>query len=450
MTASPLHALAAGWEALRRAPRGQQAAVLAGFLLLLTMLPLGRLAPDSGGLLAPLTVDSGVLSRERPGLDFFTIYEAGHAVLQGRDPYAVAPGMEAPARAPYFTLFRYLPVTAVWLGVPLNVLPPWPAFYAWLVFLVALVAANFLLCVGRAPRFLPLQALIWFAWFPLIAEFHMGQFTLLMATALLWGVDAFLSGRRGSGIAAWAVAVLLKVYPVAMAPLLARWGAWKAVALALVLIAASSAAVPLILPSNVAEGFGRTNVEGRFVLGIRKPYAGAMGMQELTNAAFWKLSGRSFGDDLPASLQSLPPLADPVWILNALLVGCFGLVCFWALRRGWGAQNLPALGIFWLIWFYAYVDCWEHHYVLVQALLGLLVARGAMDWRVALAVWAGAGGPSLWWFWQRSGYAGNALTESVGMLYFLQRPAGLLVLTIWLVREAAQAPREEAQELPLP
>src|SRR5690606_27448459 len=104
-----------------------------------------------------------------------------------------------------------------------NVLPPWPALVVWSLLGVVMLVLNFLLCAGRRPELIPAFALLWFAWFPIIAELHMGQFTLFMGTLMLWGMDWLLRGRAGGGVG-WALAVMLKVYPIAMAPSLFLWG----------------------------------------------------------------------------------------------------------------------------------------------------------------------------------------------------------------------------------
>lgn len=429
-------ALAEGWRALLRAPAAHRALAAALGVLLLAMLPFGRTRPgDAGGLLAPLTADSGLIARQVPGIDFYSVYDAGTRLLRGLDPYGVNAATGGPGlRAPWVATYRYLPITAFWLAAPLNILPPRPAYVAWVLVCVAMVAGNFLLCAGRRPESIPFWALLWFAWFPTIAELHMGQFTLFMATLMLWSLDGLLDGRgRGVG---WALAVLLKVYPVAMAPSLFLWKRRGVVILTVALAVGSTVAWKAAMPAEaMEEGLGRRGVYGRLVGGTRQPYAGAQGVQELAVAAGCVLGGRSFRDAVPAPP---PPLQDPVFLTNAVVLGSFALLCGWALWRTRRAPSAEAIGLFWLAWFYAYVDCWEHHYALAQALLALLVLRRVVEMPLALLCWACAGGPSLWWLWQRTGLGGNPLSEAIGLLYFVQRPVAVLMLSLHLARRLAR------------
>lgn len=415
-----------GWRALRAAPLVQRAWVAALLVLLLLMLPFGRSRPgDGGGVLAPLTVDSSVQFRAVPGVDFYSVYDAGTRLLRGMDPYGVNEATGGPGlRAPYVATYRYLPIAAFWLAAPLNLLPPRPAYVVWVLACAAMLLANFLLCVGRRPAWLPYFALLWFGWFPVVAELHMGQFTLFMATLMLWSFDGFFAGH-GRGIG-WSFAVLLKVYPIAMAPSLFLWKR-RAVAVAVVAIAVGTTLLwKVAVPSAIDEGLGNRGIAGRLVGGTRQPYAGAQGVQELVVAAGCFLERRGFGAPAPPR----PPLQDAVFLANAVVLASFALLCAWGLWRTRREPSLAFIGLLWLAWFYAYVDCWEHHYVLVQALLGLLAARGLIGWRLALLCYLCAGGPSLWWLWQRLGFP-NVL----GFLYFVQRPIAVLALSVHLARE---------------
>ena len=435
---APQEAVRQGWRALLSAGPRVQGALAGLFLLALAMLPVGRAGPDDGGgVLAPLTADSGYVFRTRPAADFFSVYDAGARVLRFEDPYGVNEDTgEEGVRAPYVATFRYLPITAVWLAVPLNVLPPWPAFSAWVALNFVLLIFNFLLCAGRNPRRLLLFGVIWLAWFPLIAEWHMGQFTFFMSSLMLWGFDAMWSGHR-CGALGWLFAALLKVYPIAMAPSLWLWGRRWIVVWALLLAFGTTAAWRLAMDSGFDEGMVRRGVAGRLIGETRLPYAGAVGTQEMVNAVVWEVSGRSFN---PEGRRGLPDswAGDPVFWLNGLVLAAYTALCLWALWKTRRYPSLAAIGLFWMAWFVAYSDAWEHHYVLIQGLLGLLLAWRVIDWRVALACWAFAGGPSLWWPWFRSGYHGDFLSESLGLLYFLQRPLAVILLAAVLVRLIAK------------
>ena len=428
-----------GWRVLRKSGRGPLAIVAVFALLAVLMLPVGRTAPgDGGGLLAPLTVDSGALFRQRPAADFFSVYDAGARLLVGRDPYSVNEDEGRPGvRAPYVASFRYLPVTVVWLAVPLNLLPPWPAYYTWVAICFGLQVASFLLCVGRAPERLVLLAGIWFGWFPLIAEWHMGQFTFLMAVLMLWGFDGLMSGSRHAWVG-WFFASLLKVYPVGMGPSLWRWG-WRGPVVAVgLLILLPTIAWRAAAPAGFDEGMINRGVGGRIIGELRLPYMGAMGVQSLNGAVVWSLAGQAY---MPNPVRPNPPI--PEWaplaakVLNATTLGLYLLGAFWVLVAA-RKPSWEAVGYYWLAWFFAYVDCWEHHYVLIQTLLGGLVAWRVIDWRVAVVAWAAAGGPSLWYAWFKLSQHAPELAEWLGLPYFLQRPVAIWLLAVVLLVRFAQ------------
>ncbi len=412
------------------------------FALTLLMLPVGRGAvhehrkateagytreADAGSLLAPLAFDSGLNFRLRPGADFFAIYEAGLRARSGDDPYSA--GLEAPRRAPYATQFRYPVITAYWLGAPLSLLPPWVAYGFWIGACVAMLIANYLLCVGRSPKHAILLAVIWFAWFPVVPELHMGQFSLLVATLLLWSADAFLAGRRWGGIP-WLLAATVKVFPLAWAPVLWRIGRRRAAIVVTLLLVGSAALSLAVFPSGRSEGILSGGIFGKVIAKTHQPYAGAQGLQSAINAVCWKLSGKGFND--PSPDPPIPNLSDPTLILSILIIAAycaFALLAIVRMAAHPSAKSLAALlALLWLAWFVAFRDNWEHHYVLVQALAALLLSRGVLTGRQAIMIWCFAGAPSLWFLWQKLGGIGGGVSEVIGVLYFFQRPVALLIL----------------------
>jgi hypothetical protein len=400
--------------------------------LSLLMLPVGRVGPnDGGGLLAPFCADSALIFRTSPAVDFFSVYDAGSRLLEGRDPYGVNAAGGKGLHAPYVATFRYLPVTVLWLSVPLNLLPPWPAFYAWVVLCFLLQVANFLLCLGRAPDRALLLGLLWFCWFPLIAEWHMGQFTFFMATLLLWGFDAMLSGTR-LGAVGWLFATLLKVYPIGMAPSLWLWGHRRTVLVALALVFGATFLFRAYAPEGLQEGLVERGVSGRLIGEARLPYAGAMGVQEVVNALTWKASGLSFTPHREQAVSDWVRRLVP--LMNGVLLAVYLAGAAWVLWHSRRRASWYAVGYYWLAWFFAYVDCWEHHYVLVQALAAGLLAWGLLSPRLTFVVWLSAGAPSLWWLWYRTGYADALLPETLGTIYFIQRPVSIFLLAAACLR----------------
>lgn len=403
------------------------------------MLPVGRSGgPDpaslaSWGVLAPLTADSGSihLSRYRRGMDFFSIYDAGAALLQGADPYDISRG---PVRAPIATDFRY-PPTALLLAVPMNILPPWVAYACWVGFLVLLAIANFLLCAGRRPEQIPLFALLFFASFPMIAEFHLGQFSFLVGSLLLWGGDRMTRGAS-SGVALWGAAMFVKVYPLGMAPSLFLWGWRRSVSIVVGILVLTVVGWLALGPPAYREGLAERDLGRGFVGRSEVPYAGAQGLPSMVNAGVWKLVlDRSLNPQQPQPV----PSPDPVFLINLVVIVGYGLLCLWVLWRTRRGFSLEALAIFWCVWFLVYRDCWEHHYLMFTPLVALLLAQGKIGWRLALFAWLCCGAPSLWWLWERTGYAGNFTTELIGTAYSFQRPWGPIAICVAMASRIARA-----------
>lgn len=385
-------------------------------MLLLLMQPFGRgriFPGDSGGLLAPLTADSGhpSLSRYSPGLDFYSIYDAGARFVSGANVYAPAQIQ----RAPYATLFRYPPVTILWLAVPLSLPPPKVAFILWVGFLSSLLLVNFVACVGVRPDLLWTWAFLWLAWAPTIGELHMGQFSLLLGSLLLWGLLPVVGGGPGSA-AGWVLASLLKIYPILMAPLMLAKGRQMAVFLAVGLLVGGAAAWKLARPADQAAPLAIDQV----IRAGSQPYAGAQGPQETVAALAWLASG-----------NSLSKAAEPSglgWVFPACLAlaGGFVLLCAAAWWRERLAPSPALFGLFWLAWFFCFKDTWDHHYMIVQSLLAFLLLTGTISWRAAAAVWLCCGAPSAWLLWYRLDW------EPLGLIYFTQRSAGVVLLAVLL------------------
>lgn len=417
------------------------------FLVFLSFVPVGRTSPGAhlegrpgdpvasqpgrlgGGVWKPLAVDSGYLFEHRIGTDFFAVYEAGALLLAGRSPYLADPDLQVPVRAPWCTAYRYLPIAAFVFGVPLNVLPPWWAYLLWIGVYFVCVVGTFLLCVGRRPDALLILGVVWLCWFPMSVEWYMGQFTQLMALLLVWGMDGISRGRSCGGWL-WAVSVAVKIYPCAMALPLWVWKWHRTVLLAGLVLGGSTVGFFLASPGS-RDSFQSRGVEGRVLMRQQQPYAGAQGMQAGVNAALWSLQGRSFGSDftIESPRPSGPPRDVVTWSVG-ILVAAFGLLVLssvWVFRRRF--HPVP-MGLFWLIWFFAYRDVWEHHFVLVQALVGFWLVFGVLKPWQGLVVWLGAGTPSLWVFFHWAQVQGVEPVQTLlGLLYFWQRPAAILFVT---------------------
>lgn len=398
-------------------------------LVNIATLPLGRFEDRVAvGLLVPLTVDSGTLHRQAPGLDFFSIQDAGARLVLGGDPYS----MEHPLamRAPYATDFRYPPITLFWLALPLNVLPPWVAFFAWVGCLYFICWGLFFYCVGRSPGMIIPFTLFWLAFFPLIAERHLGQFSLFLGILLFLAIEGTMRGHRPM-MWFWVPAAWLKLFPLAMAPSLFLWGWRRMVTVAIVLLVLVSTGWMVFSDGGYGLALTTRDLGGGFLGTMEPPYAGRQGVAAFVNVFFWKTSGHSLGHF--TGWQPLPTGFDPVYFFSLLIATIYATFMAWVIWETRGRFSLPTLGILWLAWFFMIYDCWEHHYTALIPLVALMLLHGYLSWCRAIVLWVFLGAPSLWWPWLRMGYAGNPAAELLGFLYFLQRPVGLLILLLALL-----------------
>jgi len=147
-------------------------------------------------------------------------------------------------------------------------------------------------------------------------------------------------------------------------------------------------------------------------------------VQEGLRIIDWKLiHGLSFAAN-PNDTAGTTMLRPAAWAVALL----YGAICGVALLRQ-SSRTVPhVVGLLWLSWFVVQEDCWEHHYMMLQCLLGYLLINQSIRPSIAIFCWFAAGAPSFWWLWFRMGYQGNPAAEFLGLLYFLQRPLAVVVL----------------------
>jgi len=116
------------------------------------------------------------------------------------------------------------------------------------------------------------------------------------------------------------------------------------------------------------------------------------------------------------------------------------------LRRKAVVHPLDVFALVWLWWFIAYLDTWEHHYVMLLPLVALLGATGRLSgWTlwIPAALW---GMPSLWSVAGPAVAAGEPGAPGLVILYFLQRPVGVFWVFGVIARRALRRRVEETME----
>jgi len=207
--------------------------------------------------------------RAGPGGDFFATYHAGIKVSRGDSMYD---NKENPRVTPEFFPFRYLPIVAQTVGRAVITVAPQTAHRAWIIFLELMLILSVVVLwrelrtdEWRVGIITPLLLSS-----PYFLELHMGQFTF--ATSALLAIGMLLLDRSSKkalvgGTAAFAAAVLLKVFPLVAGAALLRYrrGFIAGVITAALVLAVS---VPYFLgheadwASFAKTNFGNTKTEG--------------------------------------------------------------------------------------------------------------------------------------------------------------------------------------------
>ena len=408
--------------------------------------------PSERSLVFPLYNDA--VHRIGPFADFFAVYRSGFCLRQGIDFYGSGTRI---TEVPYFYHYRYLPVVAYALGLPLSFLSARAAAILWTLLLEAVLAA-FLLLYWRRTEDLGtrvLAAVFLLLSTPYFLEVHMGQCTF--ATLALVGIALLLveapaeptagayrpatgaaasgsgsSGKRMVGAAAaFSAAVLLKLFPFVLAPALLRRGRmgrfW--------LLAAASSLVLLNLPYFLLHSLSWSHyLERNFSPGAvwdgLSP--GNHGLVYILHLLIQDLGGA----------WSRAGWVDFVQIWRVLVLGPACLLVLLSRRKDFVAG--AAVLIF--AHFAAFHQVWEHHWS-GALILGLLLLRHpAFSERergvrrlgliLGLALWAmptpfifldhlyGAGGgdPSETWpSWARLLPPAVKVVPLIGILSFLVR-----------------------------
>ncbi len=425
----------------------------------------------------------------RIAADYFAIYEAGYRTLHGIDPYSVNTDRTPMAAPTDFAAFRYLPITAVVLAAPLALLPPWISYSFWIVLSELLLLFNLGLTVALAgPRLRRPLGALWLVYVPLHIEWHMGQFSFFMACLLFWCGVGLWQARYRLASTWWGVSTWLKNWTVLFWPFwILRRRAALAATLWVAVLTVTTAGYFFLNPASF-EVFLNRATDRRLAGGVDDLYWGRQGVQMLP--AVLLAGGRMPEERRPAQDSQSPDSPDRqrglAEIINALLsagaLAVIGLAFFrfhQQTRRRMGdpvplsngnpstppadrsdvaAPKTPALSgkgappasggaplplhsldllaLIWLWWFFAYLDTWEHHYVMLLPLLALLGATGRLagiHWWIPALLCAL---PSLWSVAGPAVATRDPFSPLWVILYFAQRPVAVLWIFARIAKRA--------------
>jgi hypothetical protein len=369
------------------------------------------------GWLNPLFNDA--YNRPGPGVDLFAVYHAGRQVVTDRDPYLMD---EEPRVTPHYSPFRYPPAVALTIGVAVSGLKPWPTYIAWLVVLELVLAANLLLMRKLVHDELHRDVLAagFLAFTPLYLELWMGQFTLATATLVMFAFYAWERGRARLGAGLWAGAAAIKLFPLALVPLLLRRRRYLAVVVGGAVLGASLSW--FLWHGDDWEIFYRLNFTE---VDFRTYHAGNFGLQA------WVYE----------TLSLFHSPTEPQWRAIASLMS-LALVAATTLamvrHRDADARVSVAIALILLPLLSKHV--WEHHYVLVLPALVLLTAAWADQpkrLRLLVVVYALLWLPSALVFLQSGAptwYPELQWSQGAVAAYHALKPLTLLALFVYCVR----------------
>jgi hypothetical protein len=335
---------------------------LLALALLLHLILVGSVATQALDPRVPATTRRFLTSRlyfdaeywPGPGGDFFALYHGGLQVRRGLSPHDLTPG---PGDNSYFFRYIYSPDLAQTLGRIVTLLPPRPAYLAWLgtieLTLFSWIALIWRQRIADGVKTFAIALLLISQ--PYVLELHMGQFTF-MATSLALAA-AWLTGgqrlRRGAAFAAIFAGTLLKTFPLVTLPayIRARAGrSWPALA------GGCLAAAIVLGPALLNRGNGHVALGMVDSVGVPHP-----GAESLAQAVFLVVLAGT-GEWIPTRFPLVPEL---------LVVLSVGVTAVLVIRR-------PALGVLRsaaamvMAFFLGYLHAWEHHYAAVL-LAGTLV-----------------------------------------------------------------------------
>lgn len=312
-------------------------------------LRVNRADPSTRSVIWPLHNDT--VHRFGPASDFFAVYHAGANLRQGHTPYS---HLERPRRTPYFFGFRYLPVVGQTLGRAATHLEPRHAWWGWIIVL-EVTLALFIVVFRRRAREAWLQTLgtcLPLLSSPYMLELHMGQFTFLTVSLVLIGLmvhgwpdddtDANPVWTGAASAAAFTVAVLLKLFPLATAPAQLRDRRhWPAL----------GAAVALTLITGLAFFIPNPEAWDRFYQANFSRPGGGMNSGNYGLVYLLYL----LGNELQWSV-----ITDHWWTFvaafrNVILAG----TALWVLFAR--AEVLLGVCLMFLAHFVSYIHVWEHH-----------------------------------------------------------------------------------------
>lgn len=363
------------------------------------------------------------------GADTFSIYEAGYRIRQGLNIYVREAG--EPTKTPYSSGYRYLPLTAFVLGIPLSLLPPFAAYGVWVVTLEFLVVVNIMLTLMWTRGRKPLLAAMWLAFTPFYVEIYMGQFSFLMSSLIFWAYLAMAKKKHVVLGLFWIWSVLLKSFTIFLSFLWIKMKKWQLLFWCFFIVLATSVPYFLLYPTGW-DYFKSLNLEITIGLG-GTTYKGMHSLQALLSFIGFLLFPKRvlfhyLGREI--TFQHVFPLF--------ITAGIFVLIAYLTFCRRTDAEILFTL---WITFFFiCFRDIWENQYVMIIPLFVILAGKERLPLGYIIPAFLLIALPSTYGLFQRPEHFADIFEEHWTSLmrgiYHLQRPLGVVILLVGQVREA--------------
>ncbi|HPQ39942.1 MAG TPA: hypothetical protein PLV45_06165 [bacterium] len=362
------------------------------------------------------------------GLDFFSIYQAGRNFLRGQSVYYGVRvhrlGNDALV-VPYFSGFRYLPVYACTYGVALNLLPPWPAYWTWIIMIEILLLLN-LWIIRKLPVSLSCRQILtgmWLAYTPTYIELHIGQQSFVTVTLLHCALLSAITGKLKRRDLCYSASVIWKLNTILFIPIWVKFKRFGTIALLFLAVILLSAPYFLWVPGSFPEF--TSYFHHKFI---------ATGPNSL---GFWSLAAvilNRCGVAQESIRNSLQYWTMGLWTLASLAT----LV----------PRRIPftrALAMWICVYFLTYQYVWEHHYVMMLPVFSAGMIHPRLR-RLCVAVWLLCALPTPYILWNVPSQAMPQLqwTFSQEILYHSTKLIPVLILFLALVFQLFRKPARDS------
>ena len=305
------------------------------------------------------------------GADLFAVYSAGSNLRGGVSIYSPP---EDP-QIPYRYAFRYSPLAALLIGMPLSLLRPLAAYALWVGFLEALLA-WFVVALwrrGRGRRAVYPAIALTLAFYPYYLELYIGQYSWLQAVLFFATCIGLAQRKTLSAGLAFAASLAWKGNTLLLLPALWRGRRTRLALLCLAAVVLFCAPYFAMHPQTLAE-FGR-NFASDYPAGFTR---GNLGMQRLADRALDQFGTPVLDEQNHAQQEiGVGHYVSPEHrgrTLSALAAAVAALTLLITLRSR--PERIVELCCLWMAsYFLVYKHVWEHQYVMLLPVLALLALQ---------------------------------------------------------------------------